>query len=107
MPNKKDKGSTYIEVLIALTFLLIVLNPLLSSLIYVKKGFNNIDKLLELENEMEKVRAFYKINSTIYIPDDEEFKINITERIIFENIKSLDITIEKNELKRESNLYVY
>ncbi|MGL4787405.1 MAG: hypothetical protein ACRC2Q_11065, partial [Cetobacterium sp.] len=59
MKNGK-KGGTYLEVLISLVILLVVLNPLLYSLVYLKKGFNRLNEFNNLENEIEKIRSFYK-----------------------------------------------
>ena len=103
------KGGTYLEVLISLVVLLVVLNPLLYSLIYLKKGFNRLNEFNNLENEIEKIRSFYKnsLNIGDYISSNEEYKINIKTKKIYEKIYELEIKVEKNSLKRESKLYVY
>ena len=103
------KGGTYLEVLISLIILLVVLNPLLYSLISLKKGFNKLNEFNKLENEIEKIRSFYKnsLNIGDYISSNEEYKINIKTKKIYEKIYELEIKVEKNSLKRESKLYVY
>ncbi|MGL5984339.1 MAG: hypothetical protein ACRCZ1_03620 [Cetobacterium sp.] len=106
MTNTK-KGSTYIETLISLVIILILLNPLFSSLIYIKKEFNKLNIFIEVEKEMEKIRAFYKKNENEYISSNEQFKIEIKKYKIYEDVYSLEITLQKNEIKRESVLYVY
>lgn len=108
MKNGK-KGGTYLEVLISLVILLVVLNPLLYSLVYLKKGFNRLNEFNNLENEIEKIRLFYKnpLNINDYISLDKELVIDIKRKKIFEKIYELEIKIEKNNLRRESKLYVY
>ncbi|MGL4865668.1 MAG: hypothetical protein ACRDA2_01210 [Cetobacterium sp.] len=108
MKNGK-KGGTYLEVLISLVILLVVLNPLLYSLVYLKKGFNRLNEFNNLENEIEKIRSFYKnpLNINDYISLDKELVIDIKKKKIFEKIYELEIKIEKNNLRRESKLYVY
>ena len=108
MKNCK-KGGTYLEVLISLVILLVVLNPLLYSLVYLKKGFNRLNEFNNLENEIEKIRSFYKnpLNINDYISLDKELVIDIKRKKIFEKIYELEIKIEKNNLRRESKLYVY
>ena len=108
MKNSR-KGGTYLEILISLVVLLVVLNPLLYSLIYLKKGFNKLNEFNNLENEIEKIRSFYKnsLNIGDYISSNEEYKINIKTKKIYEKIYELEIKVEKNSLKRESKLYVY
>ncbi|MCX3068278.1 type II secretion system GspH family protein [Cetobacterium somerae] len=108
MKNGK-KGGTYLEVLISLVILLVVLNPLLYSLVYLKKGFNRLNEFNNLENEIEKIRSFYKnpLNINDYISLDKELVIDIKRKKIFEKIYELEIKIEKNNLRRESKLYVY
>ena len=103
------KGGTYLETLISLFILLIILNPLFSSLIYLKKGFNRINEFNELENEMEKIRGYYRSLKTIdnYSPLNKNYKIQINKKQVFEDLYSIEIKIEKNTLKRESKLYVY
>ena len=107
MKNGK-KGGTYLEVLISLVILLVVLNPLLYSLVYLKKGFNRLNEFNNLENEIEKIRSFYKnpLNINDYISLDKELVIDIKRKKIFEKIYELEIKIEKNNLRRESKLYV-
>ena len=108
MKNSR-KGGTYLEILISLVVLLVVLNPLLYSLISLKKGFNKLNEFNKLENEIEKIRSFYKnsLNIGDYISSNEEYKINIKTKKIYEKIYELEIKVEKNSLKRESKLYVY
>ena len=108
MKNGK-KGGTYLEVLISLVILLVVLNPLLYSLVYLKKGFNRLNEFNNLENEIEKIRSFYKnpLNINDYISLDKELVIDIKRKKLFEKIYELEIKIEKNNLRRESKLYVY
>ena len=108
MRNGK-KGGTYLEVLISLVILLVVLNPLLYSLIYLKKGFNKLNEFNNLENEIEKIRSFYKnsLNTDDYISSNKEYIVDIKIRKIYEKIYELEIKVEKNNLKRESKLYVY
>ncbi|MGL4801743.1 type II secretion system protein [Cetobacterium sp.] len=108
MKNGK-KGGTYLEVLISLVILLVVLNPLLYSLVYLKKGFNRLNEFNNLENEIEKIRSFYKnpLNINDYVSLDKELVIDIKKKKIFEKIYELEIKIEKNNLRRESKLYVY
>ncbi|MGL4804686.1 MAG: type IV pilus modification PilV family protein [Cetobacterium sp.] len=103
------KGGTYLEVLISLVILLVVLNPLLYSLIYLKKGFNRLNEFNNLENEIEKIRSFYKnpLNINEYVSSNEEYTIDIRRKKIYEKIYELEIKVEKNSLKRESKLYVY
>lgn len=103
------KGGTYIEVLISLVILLILLNPLFFSLIYLKRGFNQLNEFSNLENEIEKIRSFYKnpLNVGDYICLDEDYKIDVRRKRVFEEVYEIEIKIEKNTLKRESKLYVY
>lgn len=103
------KGGTYIEVLISLVILLILLNPLFFSLIYLKRGFNQLNEFSNLENEIEKIRSFYKnsLNVGDYISLDEDYKIDVRRKRVFEEIYEVEIKIERNTLKRESKLYVY
>lgn len=103
------KGGTYLEVLISLVVLLVVLNPLLYSLIYLKKGFNRLNEFYNLENEIEKIRSFYKnsLNINDYVSSNGEYAIDIKRKKIYEEIYELEIKVEKNGLKRESKLYVY
>ncbi len=103
------KGTTYLEVLASLIILLVLLNPLFFSLIHLKRGFNRLNEFNNLENEIEKIRAFYKnpLNTNDYISLNEEYTIDIKRNRIFGEIYELEIKIEKNMLKRESKLYVY
>ncbi|MGL5777084.1 hypothetical protein, partial [Cetobacterium sp.] len=100
MKNGK-KGGTYLEVLISLVILLVVLNPLLYSLVYLKKGFNRLNEFNNLENEIEKIRSFYKnpLNINDYVSLDKELVIDIKKKKIFEKIYELEIKIEKNNLR--------
>lgn len=103
------KGGTYLEVLISLVILLIVLNPLLFSLIHLKKGFNRLNEFSGLENEIEKIRSFYKdsSNKEVYIPSNKDYVVHIEARKLYEKIYVLKLEVAKKNLKRESNLYVY
>ncbi|MGL4955123.1 MAG: hypothetical protein ACRC4Y_06595 [Cetobacterium sp.] len=106
---KSRKGSAYLEVLISLVIILLLLNPLFSSLIFLRKNLNRVKDYNILENEIEKVRAFYKKNNTEikYISKDSSLEIEIKTKKIYEEVYSLEITISKGNLKRESVLYVY
>lgn len=108
MRNNK-KGGTYLETLITLFILLITLNPLFFSIIYLKKGFNHINEIKVLENEIEKIRACYKKfkDSDQILNTNKDYKVEIKKRKIFEEIYSIEIKIEGKNLKRESKLYVY
>lgn len=103
------KGGTYLETLITLFILLIILNPLFFSIIYLTRGFNSISKVNRLENEIEKIRAYYKkfgnLDEELII--NKEYEIEIKKRKIFEEVYLIEITIERENLKRESRLYVY
>lgn len=103
------RGGTYLEVLIGLVILLVLLNPLLFSLIYLKKNFNRLNEFNKLENEIEKIRSFYKnpLNTNSYISSNKEYTVDINKKKIYEKIYELEIKVEKNGLKRESKLYVY
>ncbi|MGL5052867.1 MAG: hypothetical protein ACRC5W_04655 [Cetobacterium sp.] len=101
------KGSTYIETLISLVIILFLLNPLFGSLIYIKREFNKFNSFIEMENEMEKIRAFYRKNENEYVSSNEKLKISIKKYKVYEEVYSLEITVQKNEIKRESILYVY
>ena len=103
------KGGTYLEVLISLVVLLVVLNPLLYSLIYLKKGFNRLNEFNNLEDEIEKIRSFYKnpLNINDYVSSNKEYAIDIKRKKIYEKVYELEIKVEKNSFKRESKLYVY
>ncbi|MCQ8211924.1 hypothetical protein NON08_05200 [Cetobacterium somerae] len=107
--RNQEIGGTYLETLIALFLLLIVLNPLFFSLIYLKRGFNYIDEVNKIENEIEKARSYYKIaeNKDSFFICDKNYKIEIKKNRVFEEIYLIEIKIEKNKLKRESKLYVY
>ncbi|MDX8336740.1 hypothetical protein [Candidatus Cetobacterium colombiensis] len=102
MESRKN-GITYIETLIALTIFLIVLNPLFFSLIFIKRNFNNLTEYNLLENEMEKIRGAYKNNFTL----ETEYEVKIDKVLIYENLCSIEIMLQKNNIKRESKLYVY
>lgn len=106
---KSRKGSAYLEVLISLVIILLLLNPLFSGLIFLRKNLNRVKDYNILENEIEKVRAFYKKNDTEikYISKDISLEIEIKTKDIYEEVYSLEITILKGTLKRESVLYVY
>lgn len=104
-----EKGSTYIEVLVALIIILLLLNPLFSGLISLKKNLNKIKVYEILENEIEKIGVFYKKNSieSKYISIDDSFEIEIQNRNVYEDFYILKISISKEKLKRERVLYVY
>lgn len=106
MLNSK-KGSTYIETLIAVTIIIIVLNPLFSSLILIKKKFNKIKDLENLENEIVKIRSFYKENKVNYLLSDNSYELEIESVEKYENMEILKISLKKDNLKRESIIYVY
>lgn len=103
------KGGTYLETLITLFILLIILNPLFFSIIYLTKGFNYISKVNRLENEIEKIRAYYKkfgnLNEELIV--SKEYEVEIKKRKIFEEVYCIEIIIGRDNLKRESRLYVY
>lgn len=102
-------GGTYLETLIALSLILVILNPLFFSLIRLKRGFNKISEFNRLESEIEKIRAYYKNPKNIddFIVLDKSYKVEVKKRKIFEEIYCIEIKIEKNLIKRESRLYVY
>ncbi|MGL4641534.1 hypothetical protein [Cetobacterium sp.] len=104
-----ERGSTYIEVLVALIIILLLLNPLFSGLISLKKNLNRVNIYEVLENEIEKIRVFYKKNSieSKYISIDDSFEIEIQNRNVYEDFYILKISISKEKLKRERVLYVY
>lgn len=104
-----ERGSTYIEVLVALIIILLLLNPLFSGLISLKKNLNRVNIYEVLENEIEKIRVFYKKNSieSKYISIDDSFEIEIQNRNVYEDFYILKISISKENLKRERVLYVY
>ena len=104
-----ERGSTYIEVLVALIIILLLLNPLFSGLISLKKNLNRVNIYEVLENEIEKIRVFYKKNSieSKYISIDDSFEMEIQNRNVYEDFYILKISISKEKLKRERVLYVY
>ncbi|WP_047395482.1 hypothetical protein [Cetobacterium sp. ZOR0034] len=108
MTNSK-RGSTYIEILISLVIILLVINPIFSGIIYLKRNLNFLEDYKILENEIEKVRSFYKWNNIgiDYLSEDKEIIIDIKKKIIYEELYKFEIIIYKKYLKRESILYVY
>ncbi|WP_432204791.1 hypothetical protein ACQ9ZF_08570 [Cetobacterium somerae] len=103
--ESRNNGITYLETLIALTIFLIVLNPLFFSLIFIKRNFNSLTEYNLLENEIEKIRGAYKNKKNFTLETGYEVKIN--KVLIYENLYSIEITLQKNNIKRESKLYVY
>ncbi|MGL4988814.1 MAG: hypothetical protein ACRC5F_06195 [Cetobacterium sp.] len=101
------KGSTYIETLITITIIIVVLNPLFSSLILIKKNFNRIKDLEELENEIVKIRSFYKKNEEGYMSSNNNYELEIETIDKYESMEILKILIKINNQKRETTIYVY
>lgn len=107
--DKKIQGETFLETLIAMIIILIVINPLFSSLIKIKKNQNRLFEYKEIENEMEKIRVFYKKNGRFsnYNLNGKKYILKVEHQKIYEDIYKINIYIEKNKIKRESCLYVY
>lgn len=104
-----DKGATYLEVIISLIILLIFLNPMYFTIINLKKSTRISNEYFYIENEIEKIRGFYKkyYFSKDYIAEDKSLEINIKKNKLIEEIYKVEIEIKKDLIERRSVLYVY
>lgn len=105
----KNKGVTFLETIIAFSIILIVINPIYGGLIQLKKSLNKTQIYNTIENDMEKARAFYQRNEI-----DEKMKtlnsktkIELKKKQLEKNLFKIEILLENNGLKRESEIYVY
>ncbi|MBC2851094.1 hypothetical protein H5J22_06660 [Cetobacterium sp. 8H] len=105
----KNQGITFIETIISFGIILILINPIYSGMIVLKKNMNKVENYHRLENEMEKARAFYKKNSTEKEMKtlEKSFKILLKKNLLEDNLYKIEILIDGNDLKRKSVIYVY
>lgn len=107
--KKWIRGGIYLESLIGLTLVLILITPTILSFYNIKRGYGILNRKLLIENEIEKIRGFYKKNGLKreYKSENKELLISITKDNIYENLYNIMIVVTYKEVKRESSLYVY
>ncbi len=107
--KEKELGGIYLECLIGVLLIMIIISPTLSSFYYLKKGYHKIEDSFYLENEIEKIRSFYKKNglNKEYLSDNKQISIEIKKELLIDNLYEIKIIIKYKKLMRESSIYVY
>lgn len=106
----KNKGFTFVETMISLVIISILINPIYKNIIFFKRELKNLLFLNLVEDEMEKLRAFYsKNNFNENMKDKNEMLIIEKKKVLIrENLYKIVLRIKlKNKIIRESVLYVY
>lgn len=106
----KRKGSTFIETIVTLFIISFFLNPIYKSITFFQKEFSRISIQIKMENEMEKLRAFYKredlTKESLFL--DKEFILDKTLIPLDKNINKIVLKLNyKNQIERECIIYVY
>lgn len=109
MLRKSEKGGVYLECLIAILLIVVIITPTTLSFYNLKRGYKRIENSVIVENEIEKIRGFYKKNrlKKVYLPENNEIKVQTKTENLYEKLYKIVINVEYKGLKRESSIYVY
>lgn len=106
----KKRGFTYIEVILSLILMLIVINPMYSFVISMKKGITLLKREKKLNDNFEIVLSFYKKNEISREIDlGKEYIVERSSNFLDKGLYRISVRVEDivSNQERQGEIYVY